>query len=481
MPLERLPSNQPTFNPASHSVRDFFDGTMLHGVMIPPTPFSLSFLKRALRLASRTLPVFGLALGAAETPAPKSLVVAPNSVWVMAGDSITAQRQHSNYIEAFYRTRFPQLNLQFRNSGIGGNTTASVLARFGYDVADWKPTVVSIELGMNDVGSGDDPRRYIDGMRLLIKKIREIPAVPVLISSSPVNDGSATNAWQSDRCRRIQPYTEALVKLGNEENVIVIDQYTPLLNRWAENKLRTDFGRLKAQSMALQKSVIKESEPGFKEFEAFLQKWNGSANARELGGDPVHPGPVGQLTMAAVILQKLGAPKEVSAATLDAKGTVARTSGCKIESVESAGGQLKFRRVDESMPWPIPAQARDALVVMPEIADLSRYMLSETGLPDGNYQVLMDDAVAAEASANQLASGLNLSTANAGPFVTRSNEIHNLINTLQGPLNNRWREASKTRDAQGLAAAAKEIAATEATLAEACRPKPILFTIKKVK
>lgn len=447
--------------------------------MSPHTSFIHPFLNGIVRLVARTLPVMGFALSAADAPATKTLTVAPNTVWVMAGDSITAQRQHSNYIEAFYRTRFPQLNLQFRNSGIGGNTTASVLARFGYDVADWKPTVVSIELGMNDVGSGDDPSRYIDGMRQLIKRIREIPATPVLISSSPVNDGSATDAWQSDRCRRIQPYTEALVKLGAEENVIVIDQYTPLLNRWAENKLRTDFGRLKAQSMALKKNVIKESEPGFQEFEAFLQKWNGSANARELGGDPVHPGPVGQLTMAAVILQKLGVPKDVSTATLDAKGTVARTSGCKIESIEATGGELKFKRTDESMPWPIPAQAREALIVMPEIADLSRYMLSVTGLPDGTYQVLMDDTIAAEASATQLASGINLSTANAGPFVTRANDIHNLINTLQGPLNNRWREASKNKDAQGLADATKEIAATEATLAEACRPKPILFTVRK--
>jgi len=108
----------------------------------------------------------------------------------MAGDSITAQRLHTNFIEGYYRTRFPNLNLQFRNSGIGGNTTGSVLARFGYDIADWKPAIVSIELGMNDVGAGDDPAKYIEGMRQLVKRVREIPATPLLISSSPVNDGS---------------------------------------------------------------------------------------------------------------------------------------------------------------------------------------------------------------------------------------------------------------------------------------------------
>lgn len=33
---------------------------------------------------------------------------------------------------------------------VGGHTIPSTLARFDHDIAAWKPTVVSIELGMND-------------------------------------------------------------------------------------------------------------------------------------------------------------------------------------------------------------------------------------------------------------------------------------------------------------------------------------------
>src|ERR1700683_2762447 len=73
-------------------------------------------------------------------------------VWVMAGDSITAQHLHSNYFEAFCFARYPKLKFAFRNSGVGGHTIPSTLARFDYDVAAWKPTVVSVELGMNDQG-----------------------------------------------------------------------------------------------------------------------------------------------------------------------------------------------------------------------------------------------------------------------------------------------------------------------------------------
>lgn len=229
--------------------------------------------------------------------ADPALTVKQDDVWVMAGDSITAQRQHSNYIEAFYRTRYPNLNLQFRNSGIGGNQTSSILARFDYDVAAWKPTIVSIELGMNDVGTGDDPQRYIDGMRQLIQKIREIKAQPVLISSSPVNDGSVTGDWKSDRCRRIDTYTVALKKLAEEENVVMIDQYHALLDLWGKNKH--------------------------------------SPEPINLTGDAVHPGPVGQYTMAGVILDQLQVDPDVSSAMLSADGKVATSNRCKIS--ESGG------------------------------------------------------------------------------------------------------------------------------------------------
>jgi len=85
---------------------------------IPPFPSQ----RRALALA-----LFSSALSGIVFAAPAPLQLKDNDVWVMAGDSITAQRLHSNFIEAYYRTRFPHMRLHFRNSGIGGNRTSSIL------------------------------------------------------------------------------------------------------------------------------------------------------------------------------------------------------------------------------------------------------------------------------------------------------------------------------------------------------------------
>lgn len=434
-------------------------------------------------MMKKTLLLFAIFCSQAFAAEP-AFTLKDNDTWVMAGDSITAQRLHSNYIEAFYRTRYPQWHLHFRNSGIGGNRTSSILERFDYDVAAWKPTLVSVELGMNDVGvpnpeSPDAPAGYVAGMKKLADNIRTIQAQPLFISSSPVNDGSVMNAWTSVRCKTIHPFTEALKELGQKENVQVVDQYHPLIALWGPNKTVDDAGSLAARVRLLKPE---DNVPELQTLQAFGKMWEGKPTAISLGGDGVHPGPVGQYTMAATILKALNADREVSSATLKPDGTVIAAKSCKITDVESKGGKLSFTRVDERSPWPLlPEAAAAAVKLMPEIADLSRYTLTIPGLPAGQYRVAMDNQPVATLSNKELAKGWNMSTVTAGPLGARATQILSLINQLQNPLNNAWRIASKEKDAAKLAAAQKAIDECEAQVQAACQPAPIHFSIEPVK
>ncbi|MES2568736.1 MAG: SGNH/GDSL hydrolase family protein, partial [Verrucomicrobiota bacterium] len=225
--------------------------------------------------------------------AEPKLSLKENDLWVMAGDSITAQRLHTNYIEAYYQTRYPKLNLRFRNSGIGGNRTSHLLQRFDYDVAAWKPAIVSVELGMNDVNNGDDPSAYIKGIGEIVARIRAIPAQPILLSSSPVDDGSLSGAWKSERCRRIDLYTEALKKFAAGENILFVDQFHPLLELWGNNRRKGT------------EAATKSEPPPEQAGQGRSQRL--APALIPLGGNPVHPGVIGQYTMAAVILAGLGA------------------------------------------------------------------------------------------------------------------------------------------------------------------------------
>jgi lysophospholipase L1-like esterase len=408
-----------------------------------------------------------------------------HDVWVMAGDSITAQRLHTNYIEAFYRTKHPQWHLHFRNSGIGGNRTGSVLARFDYDVAAWKPTIVSIELGMNDVNGPEEV--YIKGMKELIAKIRAIPAQPVLISSSPVDDGSTMNDWKGDRCQKLHPFTEALKKLAAEENVVFVDQYHALIDLWGLNRrngeeLARRNGTWPPKTTPEPAATPAPPAPAAGGATPAPAKPKPAPIAPSLipfGGDAVHPGPVGQYTMAAAILEGLKADGEVSAATIQAGGKVVEAKRCKITDVKAKDGKLSFTRLDESGPWPIQSSARRTLEVLPSELRLSQYILKVEGLADGDYNVTIEGKPAAKVSAKDLAAGWNLTTAFDSVIGERANNIATLIGKLQGPLNNDWRAASKAKDADKLAAAQKAIDDAEAEIQKAIQPVPLHFEIAK--
>src|SRR5271156_1114036 len=74
---------------------------------------------------------------------------------VFYGDSITEQRLYTTDIETFILTRFPERNVLFFHSGVGGDKVSGgkygpIDLRLHRDVFDHKPTGVTIMLGMND-------------------------------------------------------------------------------------------------------------------------------------------------------------------------------------------------------------------------------------------------------------------------------------------------------------------------------------------
>jgi len=424
------------------------------------------------------LPLFLVSLCAASFAADTPFVLKDNDTWVMAGDSITAQRLHTNYIEAFFRTRYPKLHLHFRNSGVPGHATADLIKRFDYDIAAWKPSIISVELGMNDQVAGV-PTNYVIGMKKLTDLTRELNARPILISSSPVDDGSMPGEWTGERCKKIHFFTEALNELGKKENIQVIDQYHPLLYIWGKNKM---FQNASAVAASVRRLKPTENGPEFDILQAFAKSWEGKPAGVSFGPDNVHVAGAGQVTMAATILMALNVEREVSSATIKPDGTIVAAEGCKIDKVGSNNGKLSFTRLDERSPWPMTEDLASALQLMPGIADLSRYMLTIPGLPNGQYRVTMDGTLVATLNSQELAKGWNMSTVVEGPLGARAKNILALLSQLQGkPINTNWRDASKEKDEAKLAAAQQAIDACEAKVQTACQPAPIRFEIEPVK
>src|SRR5512139_3067304 len=74
---------------------------------------------------------------------------------VFYGDSITDQRLYTTFVETYVVTRFPKMDVTFVHSGWGGDRVTGggggpIDRRLERDIFAYKPTVVTVMLGMND-------------------------------------------------------------------------------------------------------------------------------------------------------------------------------------------------------------------------------------------------------------------------------------------------------------------------------------------
>jgi len=357
----------------------------------------------------------------------KEFPLKDGDTWVMAGDSITAQRLHTNYFEAFCYARFPGWRFSFRNAGVGGDTVPRTLARFSRYIEVWKPSVVSVELGMNDSGAGPDSTdKYISGMNTLIERIRGAGARTVLFAASPVNDGTMTGSLKG-RNLTLDKYATALAAYARKEGIIFANQFHAVIDMWGKNKTTEDLIKF---SESVKKALREKTIPGREVLVQWMDTWEKSGKGKkgaDLGGNPVHPGPAGQMTMCAALLKELNAPGLVSSATVDFSGGVTEEVRCRIMNMQKEKGGISFDRIDQSLPMPIPDSCRPALIIMPSIEDLSVWTLKIKNIKAGNYEVKIDGVVVADVHSSELERGWNMGMLDTGPVADQCRQILSLI------------------------------------------------------
>ncbi|MGE3805373.1 MAG: GDSL-type esterase/lipase family protein [Gemmataceae bacterium] len=436
------------------------------------------------------VPGIATVLWAAQPGTAGDFPLKDGDVWVMAGDSITAQHLHSNYFEAFCYARYPNLKFAFRNSGVGGHTIPSTLARFDYDIEAWKPTVVSVELGMNDKG-GTATDKFIANMDKFVMRVRDINARPIIFAASPVNNGE-TLARLGGGNKRLDEYATALKSFADKQKIPYANQFHDLIDLWGKNKPRESI----ANSLGtLKQAAQDDSLAGVEHLRSFLAAQEKSGTPLvSMQGDPVHPGPPGQLMMATSLLKQLGADGFVSSATIDATGKLVDAKGCKITDIKSEGGGVAFDRLDQSLPFPIPDNARQVLPLYPTILELSQYTLKVPGLKDGSYTLLVGGVPTATLSAKELAAGVNLTEfgaeqgKKANPIVEQMRDVLNAVSSKEG-LVSQWRNQSKAAFAKDadpalkakLPEMTKKVEEADAKIRAAATPKKLHFEIVPAK
>lgn len=418
-----------------------------------------------------------------EAKADTSFPLKDGDKWVMLGDSITAQKLHTNYFEAFCFARYQKLNFCFRNSGVGGDTITSALARFDWDVAAWAPTVVSVELGMNDKNASTAVK-YIENMGKLNEKIKAIPARAIYFTASPVNNGDTSDNLTANG--RLNEFANSLKEFASAQNAVFADQFHELLDIWGKNKPRE-------ASLSIKKSIEPfvniKNLAGAEHLKAYLAEIaKDTQPIISMEGDPVHPGAPGQLMMAAALLKSMNADGFVSSAALDATGKVTESKGCVIENAKAEKEVLTFTRLDESVPFPIPDTARSVLPLYPTILDLSQYTLTITGLTAEKYSLKINKILVATITTKEFEAGINLTQYNLGPIANQSKAILAAVNSKEMVVT-QWRTASKASVAptaneeakQKVEALAKSAEEADAKIRLAAKPILLTFEIAPAK
>ena len=385
---------------------------------------------------------------------------------VFYGDSITDQRLYTVFTETFAVTRFPKAKVTFIHSGWGGDSVnggggGPIDVRLKRDVFAYKPTVMTVMLGMNDASYRlFDPmifENYTKGYRHIVESVKKnAPGIRMtLIRPSPFDDVTRPPAFEGGYNAVLIRYGDFVQELAGKNGLDVAD-----LNSYVVDATKKAFA----------------SEP---------------EKAKELNPDRVHPSPSCQLLMAAALLKAWHAPAVVSEVEMVVNGEPKATSRhAEVTDLRLSDGSLAWTQLDESLPF--PADLKDPQIELAVnssdfIASLNQQRLKVSGLAAGNYTLKIDNEDFGHFKTEELAKGVNLATIHT-PMFRQAAAVHALTVKHNNVHFIRWRQIQVppiTSDEGHLLKAMDAMDAIEADIVGEQRakaqPKPHKFELSREK
>ena len=148
-----------------------------------------------------------------KTPAPIKVYT-----FVAMGDSLTAWPSESPWPD---RLDKGDANLRIlNNAGVPGDTTADMRGRFDRDVLAYKPNVVFILGGTNDLGHKISQATTIANLKAMVVAAKS-KGIRVFLMTIPPDSFTSMAPY-------IDSLNAAIVRLGNANSVVVIDIHSPL-------------------------------------------------------------------------------------------------------------------------------------------------------------------------------------------------------------------------------------------------------------
>lgn len=402
--------------------------------------------------------------------APPSYSLHSGDRVVFYGDSITEQRLYTMLTELYGVTRYPKLDVVYVHSGWGGDRVTGggggpIDVRLSRDVFAYKPTVVTIMLGMNDgkylSHTPADDQVFYQGYRHIVESLRQnFPNVRITgIGPSPYDDVTRPVGLQPSGYNAVLAgYSDWIRKYAADNSVELSDFNAPVV------------------------AMLKKADAGNHEI------------AQKIIPDRVHPSISGHLIMAEQLLKTWHARPLVSLVTIDANGgKVTESEFARITDLHP-GEPFVWTELDESLPLPFAqllAADRDGTLGLAirssDVTEaLNEQPLKITGLKPGRYKLSIDGENVGTWPEPDLAKGVNLAildtpmskqAMDVRDWTVRHIEIHQFRwRTLQVPL----QDAGIDNVGQSI----KDLDATEAEVVahqrQAAQPRPHVYQLALV-
>jgi len=310
---------------------------------------------------------------------------------VFYGDSITAQRLYTRFVEEFALTRYPSLHFRFVNAGVPGDTAyggyaGAVPQRVERDVAPFHPAMITVMLGMNDGGYVPEFEKidavFQKGYRDLLDALRKAAPSADLTLITPTPYDEITHGTE------FPGYSGTIAK--NAEDVLQIG--AELQASGDKTLLTADFHRPLTDALERAKAEFPQLAP-------------------LLIPDRIHPAEAGHWIAATTLMSAWHVDPVVSSVALNAASTaIIRAYHATVSKLQKSPSGLTWTQLDEALPLPLDMNnaMTPMLLKVSNIAEFDREMLRVESLDPGRYQLLIDGKPIAVFSRDELEHGVNL-------------------------------------------------------------------------
>ncbi|MDD3951129.1 MAG: SGNH/GDSL hydrolase family protein [Desulfobacterales bacterium] len=317
------------------------------------------------------------------------------------GDSITASNGYSVQLETYLKACAGKRNIKVRSFAFPGDTALGFNKRLD-EVIDWKPTIATIQFGMNDGFYG----RYTDwmgdnyrkGLTVAINALRKAGCIvylatptvmdPVYGKPSSIYAGKCDAETYNLTLKKLAGFTEEISKAQNIREVELFE---------------------------LMSKVMMQCKQKYGEKYAFA------------GLDGVHPGANGQMVITHAFLEALEMDGKIAEIHADMKGEASVSEGHEVLSWKDGELELESRRY----PFCHSPETEEVLSFIPFQEKFNRFELKFANLPDGKYEISWGPYVK-NFSADELVRGINLADEfRINPFTTVFRVLHKQIECKQ--------------------------------------------------